>query len=200
MSQSGQDEFVTKVLKYKFNGYFCEIGSNDPISQNNTYLLEKKYDWKGLMVEYDPKFLNEYKQKRPNSIYEINDATKVDYMNIFQKNMFPVNMDYLQIDLEVTNRSTLDTLILLDKTIFDTYKFATITFEHDIYRGNYFDTREESRKIFQKRGYILVFPDVSHMNNKFEDWYVHPDLVDNELINSIKTNTSMDYKDIILLL
>lgn len=197
MSQSGQDEFVMKVLKNKRNGYFLEIGSNDPILYNNTYLLEKNYDWKGLMVEMDSKFLPEYYQKRPNSIYVINDATKIDYLSVFKTNMFPANMDYLQIDLEVSNRSTLDTLILLDKTIFDEYKFATVTFEHDIYRGNYFNTREESRKIFQKRGYILVFPDVSHMENKFEDWYVHPDLLNSEYINSIKTNYSMNYKDII---
>ena len=59
-------------------------------------------------------------------------------------------MDYLQIDLDVNNKSTLDTLMLLDQTVFDKYKFSTVTFENDIYTGDYFNTRELSREIFKK--------------------------------------------------
>jgi hypothetical protein len=95
----------------------------------------------------------------------------------------------------------LDTLLLLNDTIFDTYKFATITFEHDIYCGNYFDTQTISREIFQNRGYILVFPDVNvywaGKYEPYEDWYVHPDLVDIDLINKIKTNESLNSDQII---
>ncbi len=53
----------------------------------------------------------------------------------------PKNIDYLQIDLEVCNRSTLTTLELLDNTIFNEYKFATVTFEHYIYASDRFNTR-----------------------------------------------------------
>ena len=60
MSQSGQDKFILSVLKNKKNGYFLEIGSNDPILINNTYILEKDYNWKGIMVEYDGSFQNSY--------------------------------------------------------------------------------------------------------------------------------------------
>ena len=35
----------------------------------------------------------------------------------------PLKIDYLQIDLEVNNRSTLTTLELLDAQVFDNYKF-----------------------------------------------------------------------------
>jgi hypothetical protein len=96
-------------------------------------------------------------------------------------------MDYLQIDLEVNNRSTLTTLEMIDSQLFDTYKFATITFEHDIYTGNHFNTREISRQIFHKRGYIPVFQDVCNGETRFvfEDWYVHPDLVDMDHVNKI---------------
>ena len=137
--QCGQDQFVYNVLKGKQNGFFFEIGSNDPVHINNSYLFENKYNWKGVMVEYDPRFLNSYKQHRPNSIHVINDATKVDYKQLVIDNNIPKNMDYLQIDLEVTNGSTLETLIKLDNEILDDYKFATVTFEHDIYVTNYND-------------------------------------------------------------
>ena len=36
--------------------------------------------------------------------------------------------------------------------------------------------------------------------NQFEDWYVHPDLVDMNFINSIKSNSSLEYTDIVKIL
>ena len=199
-SQAAQDLFVEFVTNKKTNGTFLEIGSNDPISTNNSYLLEKKYNWKGIMVEYDTSFKPLYEIHRQNSIHVMEDATIVNYRQILDDNNFPKNMDYLQIDLDVDTRSTIDTLTLLDNSVFDKYKFASITFEHDIYTGNYFDTREISRRIFSERGYVLVFPDVSiYFNNafcQFEDWYIHPDLVDMNIINKLITTESLDVETI----
>ena len=135
-----------------------------------------------------------------NGIHVIDDATKIDYKTLFVNNKVPHNIDYLQIDLDVCNRSTLDTLELFNNTIFDNYKFATITFEHDIYSGDHFNTRQTSRNIFLKRGYILVFPDVKNGSNAFEDWYVHPDLVDMNYINKVKTNESLEFNQIMSIL
>ena len=198
--QVGQDNFVLSVLKKKKNGYFIEIGSNDPIKINNTYILEKNYNWKGIMVEYDNLWLSSYKEQRPNSVHIIEDATLIDYKALFEVNKVPINVDYLQIDLDVCNRSTLTTLELFDKNIFDKHKFATVTFEHDIYDGDRFNTRLASREIFKTRGYLLVFPDVKNGTNPFEDWYVHPDLVDMNYINKIKTNESLEYTQIMQIL
>ena len=200
-SQAFQDIFVITMLNNKYNGYFLEIASNHPITNNNSYLLEKEFNWKGLMIEYDSSFKDLYESERPNSIYELNDACKVNYKKIMDDNNFPKQMDYLQIDLDVNNKSTLDTLLLLNGTVLNEYTFATITFEHDIYTGNYFDTRELSRKIFMDRGYILVFPDVSVFwegdYKPFEDWYVHPDLVNMDYINQIKSYKSLNCNEII---
>jgi hypothetical protein len=174
-SQSAQDQFVLKVLGYKTNGYFLEIGSNHPIEINNTYILENIYSWNGLMVEYEKVYEDLYKQYR-KSHYIIQDARKVDYLEVFQKYNFPKNMDYLQIDLEVTNGSTIETLELLDKTIFPEYTFSVVTFEHDIYVGDHFDTRNKSREIFKSRGYDLVYSDIKNKDCPYEDWYVHSSL------------------------
>ena len=199
-SQAAQDLFVEAVMKGKNNGYFLEIGSNHPEIHNNTYLLEKKYNWKGVMVEYDKSFKTLYETHRPNSIYVLNDARLVDYRKILDNNNFPENMDYLQVDLDVNNKSTLDTFLLLNNTVFDKYKFATITFEHDIYTGNYFDTQNISRKILTDRGYVLVFPNVSVFwegsYKPFEDWYVHPDLVNMNYINTLITSDSLNIEQI----
>ena len=195
MSQALQDLFAIRVLKNKTNGTFVEIGSNHPIAGNNTYLMESKFNWKGLMIEYDRSFEQLYKDLRPNSIYRIGDARLVDYRGILDENQFPSNIDYLQIDLDVNNKSTLDTLVLLDNTCFD-----KITFEHDIYTGNFFNTREISREIFKKRGYELVFPDVAVFfegrHCPFEDWYVHPDLVDMDYVNGIRSSVGLKVEEI----
>ncbi len=194
-SQAGQDQFVLNILKGKRNGYFLEIGSNHPKEINNTYVLEKEYNWKGLMVEYDIKWEPLYKTYR-TSHYTINDATKVDYKSLFEKYNFPKAMDYLQIDLEVDNGSTINVLEILNNKIFPEYKFATVTFEHDIYRGNYFNTKERSREIFENNGYIRVFGDISNDGYAFEDWYIHPDLVENsEYFSKLTNDKPIDYKE-----
>ena len=148
-----QDKFVLNLLKFKKNGTFVEIGTNNPIVNNNTYLLEKDFNWKGIMIEYIDKFEKMYKEQR-TSTYIIKDAEKIDFFQLLQSNNMPYNIDYLQIDLEVNNGSTINVLHHFDKYIFNTYKFAVITFEHDMYRenGKYNNTRELSRNIFEKRG------------------------------------------------
>jgi hypothetical protein len=221
--QAMQDKFVMTMLRHKRNGTFLELGGNDPCVINNTYLLESKYNWKGIIVELDTRFKISYLTKRPNSHHVFQDATTVDYVSLLKKLDYPNTIDYLQIDLEPGNGSTLKSLKNLDKNVFDTYKFATITFEHDIYMAYsnnqmFKQTRDESRTIFQNRGYVRVFSDVNNDGwlendehrerlisgktvtagnysgkNPFEDWYVHPDLVDMNYVNSILEKNANNY-------
>ena len=203
--QVAADYFVANILKHKKNGYFVEIGSNHPINNNNSYKLESEYNWKGIMVEYDSGYLPKYQELRPNSIHIINDARSVNYLEELKKANFPKDIDFLQIDLDVDNRSTLDVLEKMNSTVFSEYKFATVIFETDIYRGDYFNTREKSREIFENNGYVRVFsdvmlalPEIGLGDCSFEDWYVHPDLVDMTIINSIKQSQPIHFKDIML--
>jgi len=193
--QAEQDKFVVKILQNKKNGTYVELGTKYPIHSNNTYILESKYDWRGILIEYKDKWINDYKKHRPNSNYVIKDASKIDYKQLFLDTNMPNNIDYLQIDLEVDNGSTLNSLKKIENDVMKTYKFATITFEHDIYKSNYLDTRNESRKIFKNNGYIRVFSDINNKGIKpFEDWYVHPDLVDMDYVNKVINKNETKYK------
>jgi len=53
--QYGQDEIIDKLCyplgKETHKGVFVEIGAWDGVDISNTYTLEKKRDWKGLLVE-----------------------------------------------------------------------------------------------------------------------------------------------------
>jgi hypothetical protein len=194
-AQACQDIFVEGIMKGKRDGVFVEIGSNHPEVHNNTFLLEKKYNWKGLMIDYLTSFQSLYETQRPKSHVILEDARTINYRKFLDDHHYPLNIDYLQMDLDVDNKSTLETFLLLNDTVFDKYKFATITFEHDIYTGNYFDTQPISRKILKERGYVLVFPNVSILwggsYKPFEDWYVHPDLVDMTQVNKVITTDSL---------
>lgn len=66
-SQLGQDLAVIDFYKEKKNGFFVEIGAVDGIDISNTYLLEKRYDWKGICVEAIPDKFEKLKINRPNS-------------------------------------------------------------------------------------------------------------------------------------
>lgn len=50
-SQYGQDYDCLQFFNYKRNGFFVDIGAYDGKTFSNSYLLEKKYDWKGICCE-----------------------------------------------------------------------------------------------------------------------------------------------------
>ncbi|MEM8651014.1 MAG: FkbM family methyltransferase [Pseudomonadota bacterium] len=50
-SQFRQDLFVLSQLGFKNNGYFVEFGATDGICISNTYLLEKRFGWNGILAE-----------------------------------------------------------------------------------------------------------------------------------------------------
>ena len=70
------------------------------------------------------------------------------------------------------------------------YHFNVVTFEHDIYSGNHFDTRNKSREIFARRGYIRLFSDVYGNDPRlpFEDWYVFPFAMSYATVNKIRAD------------
>lgn len=195
--QAAQDYFVLKCLNQKENGFFVEIGTHHPIEINNTFLLEKKYNWKGILVEHDASFEGLYQAIRTNSTYYLQDATTIRFGDEFKKLNYPSTLDYLQIDLEAGNGSTLQTLENLHANTFDEYTFAVVTFEHDYYSGDYYCTRQRSRDIFEMRGYVPVYSDVKNGGQPYEDWYVHPSLVNMEFIQTIQREESLEWTAIL---
>ena len=53
-SQRHQDKDIVEFYKGERGGFFVDVGATDGISINNTYLLEKHYEWKGICVEPIP--------------------------------------------------------------------------------------------------------------------------------------------------
>ncbi len=78
---------------------------------------------------------------------------------------------------------------VLNRIPFDKYGFRVITIEHDAYKyGNVY--RDGEREFLARRGYQLLCGDVRN----FEDWWVHPDLIDKnnhvyQLLNTLAMPT-----------
>lgn len=181
-SQSYQDIFVLTMLNGKRDGIFVEIGASDSIFINNTYLLEKYFNWNGISIDITiaSKFSFE-KNRKCNFVHM--DALKINYEELFEKYKLPKQIDYLQIDIDPPVDMSLDCLkrIPLDK-----YRFSVITFEHNIYLGsNLIKVREESRKIFKQFNYELLVGDISNdsINDPFEDWYIDKSMISLDILN-----------------
>jgi hypothetical protein len=167
-SQVFQDMFVLSALKGKTNGYYLEVGSNDPYRYNNTALLEKQFGWQGISVDIDFASVQKFRKDRDNPVIHAN-ALELDYESILNEAKAPKTIDYLQVDCEPPQVS----FEILKKIPFDSYKFRVITFEHDYYLDQ--SVRDDSRAFLSSKGYELVVSDVAYSKGKnFEDWWVHP--------------------------
>lgn len=190
-SQVFQDMFVLSMTNGKRNGTFLEIGAADPFKGNNTALLEKQFSWTGVSLEYDEKFITNYRNNRSAKLLHQN-ALDIDYTELLQENFDGNIIDYLQLDIEPA-RNTYECML---KIPFDEYKFAVITYEHDYYVDVTRSYREKSREFLKSKGYVLVVNDISSDGvSSFEDWWVHPDLVAKNIINIMK-DTSEDIKKV----
>lgn len=182
-SQIYQDIFVLSILDGKKDGTFLEIGGSHPYDNNNTALLESEYFWKGVSVEFDEKMVEFYKKERPDTISICADARELNYKKILSDNFKENTIDYLQLDIEPA-RNTFEVLLSIP---FDEYKFAVITYEHDHYVDVTRTYRDKSRRYLKMMGYELVVSDLSPDGiSNFEDWWVHPDLVNQEIIEKMK--------------
>ncbi|WOI53608.1 FkbM family methyltransferase [Parvularcula sp. LCG005] len=63
-SQLGQELWVLEMLKQKESGFFVEFGATDGHLLSNTYILEKLYNWSGILAEPNPVFHSRLAENR----------------------------------------------------------------------------------------------------------------------------------------
>ncbi len=176
-SKDYQESFVLSVLKEKRNGFYLELGSAWPKKENNTYLLETVYDWRGIGFEIDKGLIDEYRSVRKNPVVHT-DATTFDYRKYFKENNVPKQIDYLQMDLH----PAYSTLQALRQLPLDEYRFSVITYEHNRWWDETLHKyiQEESQRIFKSYGYTLVVENVLDATRPLEDWWIDPNSVPHE--------------------
>jgi hypothetical protein len=172
-SLSGQDLFVNYLINnIHSKNYYVEIGAGWPIKINNTYLLEYKYNWVGISIDFDRKMVDNFNSIRKNECL-FSDATKINYTDLFISKKMPYEIDYLSLDIDPAYQ----TLLVLALMPFNKYKFKVLTFEHDSYRnGNLI--KIVSRLFLKNNGYFCAYKNVKANGfGKYEDWWIHPEFI-----------------------
>lgn len=160
-----QDEWVAEQIKNKRDGTFLDVGCNHYKEINNTYYFESELNWRGIGIDADCRWKQEWEQNR-KSPFICADAVNLDYAALLKEHNMPEIIDYLSIDLE----PPVLTLQALKKIFETNYSFNVVTFETDWYREK--STQEESRNLFKERDYIFVCE-----RNCQDDFYIHKRLL-----------------------
>jgi len=166
--------FVYRILGDKLNGTFIEIGSSHWKDNNNTYVLEKEFGWRGVGIEIEEHFVNEYNKNRSSHCINA-DATKFNWDKYLEKNNFETTIDFLQIDVDdIIPHSNL--LSLLNVPL-SRYIFNVVCTEHTAnLNPEYRSDRDAQIKILQSNGYVLVASLFT------DDWWLHKSLLENKQI------------------
>lgn len=197
-SQLYQDIFALEQLKWKRNGYFVEFGATDGVSLSNTYLMEKKYGWSGLLAEPGRNWHTQLEINRNCKISKACIWNKSEESVQFIESEFPEfstigrykNYDGLQSSRKSKSIYTVNTVSLEDfltkynaPTYIDFISIDTEGSELKILSAFNFDrfqfgvmTVEHNHSIneasidqlLEKNGYMRVYRTIS----QFDGWYI----------------------------
>ena len=188
-AQANQDLFVLSMLDGRRSGTWLEIGCGWPLHISNTALLEFDFNWAGVSIDTYQKVLNEWVGTRKNPTTHAN-ALSVDFAKLFKDHgITKTDIDYLSLDCDPPAQ----TYEILLRIPFDQYQFAVITFEHDCD----LKVQNDAQEYLTQYGYKLIVKNLSDQGISwpYEDWYVHPDLVDHAKIakHLADDNSPKDY-------
>jgi hypothetical protein len=176
-SQAGQDLFAYCISQNAtFPKTYIELGAQEPIYLNNTYFLEQQ-GWTGGSIEIDSHWIQQFSSIRRNPIIHA-DATTIHWEEYFTvlESLYPNKntIGYLSFDVDDA------TYHAFNHFPFDKIKCGVITIEHDVYRVGP-ELRNYLRDKLIQFGYVLICADVFLQGfGEFEDWWVHPELVNME--------------------
>lgn len=198
-SQILQDLFVLYELREKENGYFVEFGAANGVDSSNSFVLEKNYNWCGILAEPARIWHEELKEKR---------RCKIDYRcvwseagrQLFNEVSIPElstincysNTDHHFKAREIGAKYYVETISLnellesndaplyIDYLSIDTegsepeilnaLDFEKYQIKIITCEHNYTQTREKIYKLLTAKGYVRKFEVFSLV----DDWYVKP--------------------------
>ena len=195
-SQIGQDLFVLGQLGFKTGGYFVEFGAANGLDLSNTYLLEKHFNWSGILAEPLSENLPTLSKNRSaqletscvwsrsNELLEFTEAGELSTISAFSGSDFHkasrrkcrrynVNTISLFDMLEKYNAPSVIDYLSIDTEgsefeILSAFDFAKYKFKVITCEHNFTENREKINKLLTDHGYSRRFVGYSD----FDDWYV----------------------------
>jgi|APCry1669192522_1035417.scaffolds.fasta_scaffold01682_3 Macrocin-O-methyltransferase (TylF) len=196
-SQAGQDLFVYKLLQEGrefYKGTFIDIGCAEPIHDNNSYALEKYCGWKGVLVDRRPYLRGDIEKERISPYVCVDVTNPIWSVKVKQTGIdWSKPIDYLSFDVDDSGAS------LIENFPFHDFKFKVLTVEHDKYRFGQ-EVQDRMMAILTKQGYEIICKNINARPGfPFEDWYVHPDLVDMTIANKYRCD-NLPWQEIVTML
>jgi FkbM family methyltransferase len=196
--QLRQDLFVLAVTDFKLNGTFVEIGVGDGFYLSNTFLLEDRFNWSGILAE-PAKIFHESIRKRiavleTRAIYSASDVT-LEFLEDISPELSTLysfkDSDFHLRKMTKGGKYDVQTLTLnellvkhrlpfhIDYLSIDTegsefeiiknFDFTQHQFKVITIEHNYdIEKRDNIYKLLSRQGYRRVYESVS----KFDDWYI----------------------------
>ncbi|WP_269625338.1 tetratricopeptide repeat protein [Prochlorococcus marinus] len=196
-SQFRQDLFALSELNFKEKGFFVEFGSCDGFIGSNSYLLEKFFNWNGILAEPATFWHKELKKNRSVKIETkcvwrssgedifFNEPSTFKQMGSIES-FYNTKKEYI----EETKRYIVKTISLLDLLdinkapknidylsidtegseyeILKAFDFERYRFKVITCEHNFTPMREKIYYLLTKKGYERKFTNISRV----DDWYV----------------------------
>ncbi len=196
-SQLKQDIIALIVNNFKRNGFFVEFGATDGFSLSNTYLLEKSFDWTGILCEPGKSWHSDLKNNRnciiDNRCVHSSSGTFLEFHNSFNGELSTLK-SFINSDRHNNFRKNGISYLVETVTLSELLKFhnapAEIDFlsidtegsEYEILKSfdfsqyrfnficvehNYTNNRELIFNLLSSNGYKRILNHVS----QWDDWY-----------------------------
>jgi FkbM family methyltransferase len=195
-----QDIFVLGVLEHLTGGFFVEFGAANGVEFSNTYLLEKRFGWTGILAEPAQCWHPHLAKHRsalidPRCVWPVT-GLKLDFcqprdanlasLTSFQKNtdlstppkFYAVETVSLSDLLKHRTPHTIDYLSMdtegCEPEILEGFDFSEHVFKVITCEHNHIlNNRNRIHKVLAENGYVRV----SEKLSDFDDWYLHQSLL-----------------------
>jgi FkbM family methyltransferase len=196
-SQLRQDLFVLSHLDFKRHGFFVEFGATNGVDLSNSYLLETRFDWTGILAEPAKCWHKDLRRNRkaivdPRCVWKNSGSTlsfnEVEFAELSTINEYSAtdfhkearehgtSYDVQTISLgdllaEHCAPKTIDYLSIdtegSEFEILNSFDFAKHDFNVITCEHNFTSMREEIYRLLTAHGYQRVFENLS----RYDDWY-----------------------------
>ena len=195
-----QDIWALYELDAKRDGYFVDFGATNGTTMSNSMVLERHFDWKGIVAEPNPTFHEALFRARSCHISTkcVHSATgeTMDFICAARPMFSRLEAASDGLEFEeggIDNRLAVDTITLNDlldeydaPAVIDFISIDTEGSELDIMskfdfsprhvrlfaiEHNHEERRDAILELMTAQGYVRRFPELS----KFDDWYIHQD-------------------------